>query len=84
MRVVVTGGRSYTNRDMVAGELWALYENDPDEFIVAHGRAAGPIRNRQMLEEFRPAIVLAFPGGAGTANCVKTARELGILVKEIS
>ncbi len=51
---------------------------------AAHGRAAGPIRNRKMLEEFRPAIVLAFPGGAGTANCVKTARELGILVKVIA
>ena len=114
MRVVVTGGRSYANRDVVAEELWALYENDPSEFIVAHGgakgadmladdwcdlvgveklvypanwavhgRAAGPIRNRKMLEEFRPAIVLAFPGGRGTANCVRTARELGILVKEV-
>ncbi len=28
-----------------------------------HGRAAGPIRNKQMLEEGKPDLVAAFPGG---------------------
>lgn len=44
------------------------------------GRKAGPIRNKQMLEEGRPHIVVAFPGGRGTANCVKQARAMGIPV----
>lgn len=48
-----------------------------------HGRAAGPIRNRYMLEDFKPDFLLAFPGGRGTKNCAKTAREMGIPVKEI-
>lgn len=48
-----------------------------------YGRAAGPIRNRQMLEENKNAKVFAFPGGIGTANCVKIAKELGMTVKEI-
>ena len=45
-----------------------------------HGRAAGPIRNREMLMEYPEAIVVAFPGGAGTANCVKQAVELNRIV----
>lgn len=49
----------------------------------AHGRAAGPIRNREMLDHFRPDVVLAFPGGRGTSDCVKAARERGIRVIEI-
>ena len=48
-----------------------------------HGRAAGPIRNRQMLQMFPEAIVLAFPGGAGTDNCVKTAVELNMIVLRV-
>lgn len=47
------------------------------------GRRAGPARNRLMLEVTRPNLLVAFPGGGGTANCVKTARELGIEVLEV-
>jgi 3-keto-L-gulonate-6-phosphate decarboxylase len=45
-----------------------------------HGRKAGPMRNQRMLEVIKPAVVLACPGGAGTANCVETAKRLGIRV----
>lgn len=44
------------------------------------GKAAGPIRNRQMLEEGRPDLVVAFEGGAGTRNMVKQARRAGVRV----
>lgn len=47
----------------------------------AHGRAAGPIRNKKMLDEGKPDLVLAFPGGRGTANMVKQARERGVRVQ---
>ena len=47
------------------------------------GKSAGPTRNRLMLEVTRPNLLVAFPGGSGTANCVKTARELGIEVFEV-
>ena len=53
-----------------------------------HGRAAGPIRNRLLLEQAlveaqahtSPAfsasvLVIAFPGGAGTASLVQEARR---------
>lgn len=45
-----------------------------------HGRGAGPIRNRQMLEEGRPDLVVAFPGGRGTASMVSLATDAGVEV----
>ena len=41
------------------------------------------IRNRRMLEEGRPDLVIAFPGGKGTANMVRIALQAGIQVREI-
>lgn len=38
-------------------------------------RSAGPIRNRQML--VLGSALIAFPGGTGTANCCRQAREMG-------
>ena len=43
-----------------------------------HGRAAGPIRNRNMAE-YADCLV-AFEGGRGTQNMIKTAKELGLKV----
>lgn len=45
-----------------------------------HGRAAGPIRNRTMLEAAKPDLVVAFPGGKETANMVKQAKAAGVEV----
>jgi hypothetical protein len=48
-----------------------------------YGRAAGPIRNQQMLDEGKPDLVLAFPGGRGTAHMIRIAREAGVEVIEV-
>lgn len=48
-----------------------------------HGRRAGPIRNKQMLDEGKPNAVIAFPGGAGTANMIKLAKNKGIPVLHV-
>src|SRR4029077_5701276 len=45
-----------------------------------HGKAAGPIRNLEMLTKEKPAMALAFSGGRGTADCVAQARSHGIIV----
>ena len=50
---------------------------------AADGRAAGPARNRRMLAEFRPDLVIAFPGGDGTAHMVRIARAAGVRVVEV-
>lgn len=44
-----------------------------------YGKAAGPIRNARMVAQ-RPDLVVAFPGGDGTADCVAQARAAGIPV----
>lgn len=47
-----------------------------------HGRAAGPIRNRQMLVEGKPELVIAFrgPNSRGTQNMIDQAKKAGIEV----
>jgi len=47
-----------------------------------HARAAGPIRNKKMLESGAD-LVIAFPGGKGTANMVKLAEDAGVPVRRI-
>lgn len=49
-----------------------------------YGNSAGPIRNVEMLNIYKPDLVVAFPGGKGTAHMVKIAREAGIEVIEVN
>lgn len=44
-----------------------------------HGRYAGPLRNQRMVDSGVD-LCLAFPGGAGTRNCIRCAREAGVEV----
>jgi hypothetical protein len=46
------------------------------------GRGAGPLRNRKMLIEGKPDLVVAFPGGRGTANMILQAKIRGVRVYE--
>lgn len=52
------------------------------------GRAAGPIRNRQMLDEGRPQIVYAFHDALhlskGTLDMVRQSRKRGLTVRLFS
>ncbi|MBR0741172.1 DUF2493 domain-containing protein [Bradyrhizobium liaoningense] len=66
---------------------WAGEHGVPVEMFPAHwrlhGNAAGPIRNKQMLDEGRPQLVVAFPGGDGTRNMMKQAHERGVEVIDL-
>lgn len=48
------------------------------------GRAAGPIRNQKMIEFGKPDVVVAFPGGRGTADMIRRAEAARIPVVRIS
>lgn len=48
----------------------------------AHGKAAGPIRNQQMLDAGAD-LVVAFPGGRGTEDMVRRARAAGVTVLRV-
>lgn len=109
-RVIVCGGRDYTDDDALNAALDRFhaqhritcviqggatgadalaYKWAADRRVVVHhvpadwktyGKAAGPKRNEQMLREFSPNAVIAFPGGRGTAHMKKIAREAGVPV----
>ena len=72
--------------DMLAG-TWAICSHIQYEVYHAdwkrYGRAAGHMRNTEMLVRGRPDAVLAFPGGRGTANMVAQAKRAGIRVWKV-
>ena len=111
MKILVCGGRDYTNERRVFEVLgrylddvdviihgrangadsiancWALLHNILVKAYPADwgrfGRAAGPKRNKQMLDEGKPDLVIAFPGGKGTANMISQSKKHHIKVIEI-
>lgn len=134
MRVLVCGGRYYTDRLRVYAELDRIEGATPikEPFVLVHGACgtgaddladewaansciaiddypadwtdlshpdavirtrrdgtkydalAGHRRNQRMLDEGKPDLVVAFPGGTGTADMVRRARKAGVEVREIS
>jgi hypothetical protein len=106
MRLLVCGGRDFTDYEWLAREIAAL---EPCVIIsgMARGadrlawryaklnrvpiaefpadwtryrKAAGPIRNQQMIDEGHPDHVLAMPGGNGTADMIARATLAGLPV----
>ena len=84
IKCVIEGGASGAD---AAASQWGRLHGIPIQTFPAkwrvHGKSAGPIRNKQMLEEGKPTIVLAFPGGSGTGHMVSLARKAGVPVVEI-
>lgn len=70
--------------DTLAGR-WAKLNGVACEVFPAqwaeHGKSAGPRRNQKMLDAGAN-LVIAFPGGAGTAHMVRIAKKAGISVHE--
>jgi len=84
MVVLIHGGA--TGADRLACE-WAesvgmLTREFPAKWKL-RGRAAGPIRNQEMIDEGRPDFVVAFPGGRGTSDMKKRAKKAGLPVREV-
>lgn len=82
---IIQGGA--TGADRLA-RLWCMQRRIPYDNFSANwkefGSAAGPIRNARMLEVGKPDLVVAFPGGKGTADMIAKARAAGVEVVEIS
>lgn len=47
------------------------------------GRGAGHVRNQRMLDEFKPHVLVAFPGNRGTADMVARTRRAGVRIVEV-
>ncbi len=48
-----------------------------------YNKVAGPKRNALIMDFHKPDILIAFPGGSGTANAIYEAKKRGIPVLEI-
>ena len=112
MRVLVCGGRDFTDVHMLDDALDFLHATRGPITDIIHGgsrgadmlahewanrnnirmwpyladwktlgRSAGPIRNQRMIDDGRPDMVVAFPGGKGTADMIKRAEVAGIHVR---
>jgi hypothetical protein len=68
--------------------IWAWEMGIPIEAYPAewdkYGKRAGFIRNEKMLVEGHPDLVVAFPGGNGTAHMVSLAKKAGVEIIEVT
>jgi predicted Rossmann-fold nucleotide-binding protein len=72
--------------DSIAAE-WAMTKPRIVRYVCLanweeHGKAAGPRRNARMME-WEPDLVVAFPGGRGTADMVRRAKAAGVEVVNV-
>lgn len=119
MRILVTGSRHWTDREVIESALSKATGEHPERHTLIHGnakgadtlaaetvwswvkkwggwdieafpanwtkhgRAAGPIRNAQMLTKGKPDLVLAFPlpGSVGTWDMIRKANAAGVEVR---
>lgn len=110
MKLLVCGGRDFTDQERLFRELDKLHKASGIKVVInggaggadalssawartngvermvfkadwgLHGKAAGPIRNQEMLDVASPDYVVAFPGGRGTADMIRRAINAGIPV----
>jgi predicted Rossmann-fold nucleotide-binding protein len=82
---IIEGGA--VGADTFAGE-WICMQRSC-QLVTEHatwekyGKPAGPIRNQKMIDDHKPNLVIAFPGGRGTADMVFKAQGAGVEVTEV-
>lgn len=72
--------------DQVARYYGRVYKFPVREYRAdwdRYGKAAGPIRNERMLDDFEPDYLFAFPGGLGTADMIHRAEMAGVTVIQL-
>lgn len=81
--LLIEGGARGADR---LAATWARFNDVPVRTFPAdwrtYGKRAGHIRNGDMLFIGKPDLVIAFPGGRGTADMVAQARAAGVRVVE--
>ena len=90
MRIIVCGGRDFSDREALFRVLDDLHSTHGFTLLVhgaargadwqMHGLRAGPVRNREMLRTCKPEIVVAFPGGSGTEHMIDISLKAGVRV----
>lgn len=113
MRLVVTGGRDYTDTARIFAALDELHGRRPISVLIEgeargldarakawakrrgiavdpyhadwdkYDKAAGGIRNQQMIDEGRPQYGLVFQGGFGTADMRRRLFAAGVPFEDV-
>jgi len=83
LAVLIHGGAN--GADFWAGQ-WAKSRGVPVIVEKAdwalHGKAAGPIRNQWMLDQHKPTLAVAFPGGPGTGDMVRRIQAARVPLRD--
>lgn len=61
---------------------WCTWEEYPADWET-YGKAAGHIRNQQMIDEGKPNLIVALPGGRGTADMIRRGKKAGVEIIQI-
>lgn len=82
--LIIEGGANGADAD---ARTWAILRCIPYMEYQAnwgqYGIAAGAIRNVLMLEDGKPDVVIAFPGGKGTDNMCKITKAAGVQLRDL-
>lgn len=94
---LIAGNWAFDKAGMPKPEEYRAAWNDlsvPDAVIKEHKHGpnagkkydarAGIRRNQRMIDEGKPDLVVAFPGGTGTADMIERAERAGIPVEKIA
>lgn len=82
--VIISGGAKGADTFAATwGERFGLKVEEYPANWEEYGKAAGAIRNQQMLDEGKPDLVVAFSGGKGTADMIRRAEKAGVEVVKI-
>lgn len=85
IELLIHGACHLGGADILA-EDWAKarevpYMGIPAKFKTgSKGKAEGQLRNQRMLDSTKPDVLIAFPGGAGTAGCAEYATRTRLKV----
>jgi hypothetical protein len=74
-----TAAKRWAELNSVGQYIFPVTQEDWREL----GRKAGPLRNQRMLDLGKPDVVVAFPGGTGTADMVRRAEKAGVTVVRV-
>src|SRR5688500_7399572 len=77
------GGADKLAEDYAHEHGWTVEAYPVDHRVDGLWPGAGPRRNGRMLRNGRPDLVVAFPGGRGTADMIRQAEAAGVPVREV-
>ncbi|TPG59992.1 DUF4326 domain-containing protein [Ewingella americana] len=77
-KIIEGGAKGLDTQVAIYGYTKCIYVHTANADWDKYGKGAGSIRNQEMLDEYRPDVLLAFSGNRGTSDMVRRAVKHGI------